>query len=258
MEDSSKSDSGHIDIIELKGFTDSYCVLVKSWDSLFAADSPGQDIFRCIIYNRFTILLQCIKFDDVDTTEELERLIFYVRLSESIKYINRHITVDNWFTSDQLINILRWEKLTYVRIIWKNDFDFHESSLLLIKEKSVVQFAYIQNLILLSYASEEDKFILQVSSMHSLPEQDLEVNKVEISVILFTKDPVEENRFYFKKNLAKETNTSELESRQRNPWTAREQIWEKIQASHNKILTESALLSLKALKVNHVLCWYLM
>lgn len=104
-----------------------------------------------------------------------------LRLTAPIQNTNRNITADNWFTSVELVNILREKKLTYVGTIRRNKPQIPPE--FLPARKRIIGssvYGYSENITLLSYVPKTNKAVLLVSSMHSLPAQDPEVNKPEI------------------------------------------------------------------------------
>lgn len=141
-------------------------------------DSRNNYFFNGYIY--------CGKDSDGRTLPEVERKLqkptqAVLRLSSPIQGSNRNITADNWFSSFELVNILKQRKLTYVGTVRKNKREI-PSEFLPNRKRQVESsiYGFTKDMTLVSFVPKKGKAVLLVSSMHSSPAQDAEVNKPEI------------------------------------------------------------------------------
>ncbi|CAI6375449.1 unnamed protein product [Macrosiphum euphorbiae] len=104
-----------------------------------------------------------------------------LRLSKPIQGTNRNVTADNWFSSIELVELLKKKKLTYVGTLKKNKREIPQA--FLPKKKSTVgftQYGFTKDLTLLSYVPKPNKAVLVISSMHNQKGFDNDVQKPEI------------------------------------------------------------------------------
>lgn len=94
---------------------------------------------------------------------------------------NRNITADNWFTSIELVELLKEKKLTYVGTIKKNKREI-PPSFLPQKKKEVgkIEYGFTKHITMVSMVTKPGKSVILVSSMHHQKCFDEENNKPEI------------------------------------------------------------------------------
>ncbi|XP_049306180.1 uncharacterized protein LOC125776692 isoform X1 [Bactrocera dorsalis] len=104
-----------------------------------------------------------------------------VRLSKNIEGTNRNITADNWFSSIQLVQILKERGLTYLGTLRRNKreipFEFLLNKNRLV-ESSI--YAFTKDMTLLSYVPRVNRAVILISSMHHHTANDPITGKPEI------------------------------------------------------------------------------
>lgn len=90
-----------------------------------------------------------------------------LRLCKPFEKSNRNVTADNWFTSIELVNVLRERGLTYVGTLKKNKREIPRE-FLPAKARTVDSslFGFANHITLLSHVPKKNKAVLLVSSMH--------------------------------------------------------------------------------------------
>ncbi|XP_018368816.1 PREDICTED: uncharacterized protein LOC108764906 [Trachymyrmex cornetzi] len=137
----------------------------------------------CLNDSRTFYMLNAIPYTGKVVTERLENIpSYYVRqLSIPIHGTGRNITCNSWFTSIELINMMKREySLTMVGTIRKNKrqipFVFQRSAFV-----GDARYVYTNEMTLLSYTPKKNKVICLVSSLHrNKGKTDVEIKKPEI------------------------------------------------------------------------------
>lgn len=93
-----------------------------------------------------------------------------IRLAKCIEGSNRNLTADNWFSSMELIEILRQRGLTYIGTMKKN------------KKEIPPQFQPNKQREMVSYVPKTNKAVIFVSSMNHQKETDTETGKPAIII----------------------------------------------------------------------------
>ncbi|XP_018398737.1 PREDICTED: piggyBac transposable element-derived protein 4-like [Cyphomyrmex costatus] len=122
----------------------------------------------CLNDSKTFYMLNAIPYTGKVTTKRLENVpSYYVRqLSSSIHGTSRNITCDNWFTSIELINMMKHEhSLTMVGTIRKNK---RQIPLVFRRSASVgnARYVYTNDMTLLSFTPKKNKVVCLVSSLH--------------------------------------------------------------------------------------------
>ncbi|XP_045463858.1 piggyBac transposable element-derived protein 3-like [Harmonia axyridis] len=107
-----------------------------------------------------------------------------MRLIEPVKGSNRNITTDNWYTSLELANALKKEKLTLVGTLRKNKA-FIPPEFLPSRGKEIGSslFGFTSDLTIVAHVPKKNKSVILLSSMHSDDKVDEKSKKPDI--ILF-------------------------------------------------------------------------
>ncbi|XP_045480889.1 piggyBac transposable element-derived protein 3-like [Harmonia axyridis] len=104
-----------------------------------------------------------------------------MRLIEPVKGSNRNITTDNWYTSLELANALKKEKLTLVGTLRKNKafipLEFLPSRG---KEIGSSLFGFTSDLTIVAHVPKKNKSVILLSSMHSDDKVDEKSKKPDI------------------------------------------------------------------------------
>lgn len=104
-----------------------------------------------------------------------------VRLAKPLFGSNRNITADNWFSSIELVNVLRQNKLTFVGTLKKNKREIPVSFLPnKNREEGSSLYGFREEVTLISYVGKKGKATLLLSSMHFAKSTDPETQKPEI------------------------------------------------------------------------------
>lgn len=104
-----------------------------------------------------------------------------LELIEPVKYSNRNITADNWFTSIELIEELRKNQLTYVGTVRKNKREIPQYVLPNKKtDPGTSTFVFTSATTLVSYVPKQNRYVLLLSSMHHDDKVDEESNKPDM------------------------------------------------------------------------------
>ncbi|CAH1995715.1 unnamed protein product [Acanthoscelides obtectus] len=121
------------------------------------------------LYNAY---IYCGKDSDGFDLSDTEKLYSkptqaVLKLAKPIFGTHRNITADNWFTSIELVNLLKSKGLTYVGTIKKNKGEI-PVSFLPNKQRSIGSslYGFTSDITLLSYVPKKYKAVLLVSSMH--------------------------------------------------------------------------------------------
>lgn len=123
--------------------------------------------------------------DGQNLTQEQKRLSkptqAVLSLIAPIENSNRNVTADNWFSSIELVNILKEKHLTYVGTLKKNKREippeFKPSRHRQI-ESSI--FGFTQNITMSSYVPKKNKAVVMISSMHHTASVDQNTKKPEM------------------------------------------------------------------------------
>ncbi|KAL0809843.1 hypothetical protein ABMA28_011332 [Loxostege sticticalis] len=107
-----------------------------------------------------------------------------MRLVSCIEGTNRNVTTDNWFTSIELVNMLKEKQLTLVGTMRKNQRDI-PPEFLPSRQRPVESsiFGFTKDITMTSFVPQQNKAVVLVSSMHHTPDIDQKSKKPEI--ILF-------------------------------------------------------------------------
>ncbi|XP_056635924.1 uncharacterized protein LOC130444670 [Diorhabda sublineata] len=130
--------------------------------------------------------LYCGKKTDGNTLTETEKKLLIptqaeLRLSIPIQGSNRNITDDNWFSSIELVNVLKTKNLTYIGTLKKNKSEIPpEFQPNKTRQIGSSLYGFPENVTLLSHVPKKQKAVLLVSSMHSSAAQDPDVDKPEM------------------------------------------------------------------------------
>ncbi|GBP61678.1 PiggyBac transposable element-derived protein 4 [Eumeta japonica] len=104
-----------------------------------------------------------------------------LRLISSIEGTHRNVTVDNWFTSVELMNILKQKQLTLVGTLKKNKREVPPQFLpSRHREVGSSIFGFTSDATLVSYVPKHNKAVLVLSSMHHAPTIDPQKQKPEM------------------------------------------------------------------------------
>lgn len=101
-----------------------------------------------------------------------------VRLTKGIEGTNRNVTADNWFTSMELLNVLRLRGLTYLGTMKKNkkeippEFQPNRQ-----REVGSSLYGFTKDCTIVSYVPKTNKSVILLSSMHHKKETDIETGK---------------------------------------------------------------------------------
>lgn len=104
-----------------------------------------------------------------------------LRLTQPISNTNRNVTADNWFSSIELVNVLKNKKLTYVGTLKKNKTEI-PTEFLPNRKKAVCTslYGYTRDMTLLSYIPKKNKAVILISSLHHNEYNDPQTGKPEI------------------------------------------------------------------------------
>ncbi|XP_054729254.1 piggyBac transposable element-derived protein 4-like [Anastrepha obliqua] len=104
-----------------------------------------------------------------------------LRLIASIEGTHRNVTTDNWFTSVELMKILKQKQLTLVGTLKKNKREV-PPQFLPSRHRDVGSsiFGFTSDATLVSYVPKQNKSVLVLSSMHHMPTIDPQKQKPEM------------------------------------------------------------------------------
>lgn len=107
-----------------------------------------------------------------------------LRLISPIEGSNRNVTTDNWYTSIELLDVLKEKHLTVVGTMRKNQREIPQE-FLPARHRLVDStiFGFTKDITISSYVPKPNKAVITVSSMHHMPDVDEVTKKPEI--ILF-------------------------------------------------------------------------
>ncbi|KFM73858.1 PiggyBac transposable element-derived protein 4, partial [Stegodyphus mimosarum] len=148
------------------------------------------------LYNAY---IYCGKDSDGEGLSEDEKQMkkptqAVLRLVEPIKKTNRNITADNWFSSIELVKILKEKGLTFVGTLKRDrkeipkEFQASKS-----RKMGSSLYGFTKDMTLISYVPKERKAVILISSMHHSCENDASSGKPEIIAMYnLTKGGVDE------------------------------------------------------------------
>ena len=108
---------------------------------------------------------------------------YVLRLCKNLYGSNRNVTMDNWFSSSDLAKKLLQKKLTMVGTLRKNKSDIPPEFL---KKKKLVpstDFAFDENMTLVSFSPKPTKIVLLLSTFHTYGVIDEDTSKPEVVLL---------------------------------------------------------------------------